>query len=103
MHVSSRKARRFLFSSAHLRDYGMPRLTIEQRAEAIGMLRARVSIGRVANNFGVSRPTIYNLLTKHQATGSVKDRPRAGRPRVTTGREDRHIRTANLRSEIVNR
>lgn len=64
------------------------------------MLRARVSIGRVANNFGVSRPTIYNLLTKHQATGSVKDRPRAGRPRVTTGREDRHIRTTHLRNRF---
>ena len=78
----------------------MPRLTIEQRAEAIGMLRACASVRRVANNFGVSRTIIYKLWEKYQAIGSVKDRPRSGRPGVTTGREDRHIRTTHLRNRF---
>ena len=36
--------------------------------------------------------------TATQATGSVKDRPRSGRPRKTTPREDRFILTSSRRN-----
>ena len=44
----------------------MPRLTSEQRSEAIGMLRANVTVLQVANHFNVSRICIWELKTKFQ-------------------------------------
>ena len=78
----------------------MPRLRAEERSEAIGMLRARISVSQIANHFRVIPKTIYRLKARFQATGSVKDRPRSGRPRVTTIGEDRHIRTTHLRNRF---
>ena len=75
----------------------MPRLTSEQRSETIGILRANMTVSQVANHFNVSRICIWNLKTRFQTMGTVKDRPRSGQPRVTTVREDRHIRTTHLR------
>ena len=46
------------------------------------------AISRLLN---IRRQTISDLLNKHQASGSVQDRERAGRPRLTTGRQDRKI------------
>ena len=78
----------------------MPRLTSKQRSDAIGMLRANVTVLQVANHINVSRICIWKLKTRFQTTGTVKDRPRSGRPRVTTVREDRHIRTTHLRDRF---
>ena len=78
----------------------MPHLTNHQRSRAIGMLQANMSVIRVANHFRVSRQSINNLKNKYQATGTVVDKPRSGRPRVTTAAEDRHIRTTHLRNRF---
>ena len=78
----------------------MPRLTSEQRSEAIGMLRANVTVLHVANHFNVPRICIWKLKTRFQTTGTVKDRPRRGRPRVTMVREDCHIWTTHLRDRF---
>ena len=64
------------------------------------MLRANATVAYVANHFGVSRVCINKLRYRLQATGSVNDRPRSGRPRVTTAAEDRHIRTMHLRNRF---
>ena len=53
----------------------MPRLTSEQRSETIGILRANMTVSQVANHFNVSRICIWELKTKFQTTGTVKDRP----------------------------
>ena len=74
----------------------MARLTIDQRNEAVGTLR-NASTNAVAYHFGVHRRTIERLARKRRDTGSVKDLPRSGRPRVTTAAEDRAIRTVHLR------
>ena len=42
-----------------------------------------------------------NLLSRHQQTGQAQDRPRSGRPRVTTSAEDRCIQTIHLRNRFV--
>ena len=78
----------------------MPRLNNHQRSQAIGMLQANVSVNGVANRFNVSRQCIDNLRRKFQATGSVNDMPRSGRPRVTTAVEDGHIVTAHLQDRF---
>ena len=79
----------------------MPRLSENQRAEAIGMLRAGMAQQAVANQFRCSRITIHRLNVRYQANGSVQDRPRSGRPRVLTPRQDAHIRTLQLRSRFT--
>ena len=78
----------------------MRSMSNHQRSQAIGMLQANVSVIRVANHFGVSRQCIVKLQRKFQATGSVDDRPRSGRPRVTTAVEDGHIVTAHLQDRF---
>ena len=47
----------------------------------------------VAGLFGVARITINRLWQRYRANASDPDRPRTGRPRVTTLREDRRLRS----------
>ena len=56
----------------------MPRLRERQRAAAITML-----LDAVAANFGVHRSTICRLYER-RTNGTTDDRPRIGRPRVTS-------------------
>ena len=58
----------------------MPKLTSEQRHNAIGRLQAGSTQETVANYFGVSRQTISNLWRRYNATQSVEDRARSGLP-----------------------
>ena len=39
----------------------MPRLSNQQRSEAVGMLRANATVAHVANHFGVSRVWMNKL------------------------------------------
>jgi len=60
------------------------KLSNDQRARAVGMLRTGVNQPGVAREFGVHRSTIRRLQRKFRETNTEADRPRAGRPRVTT-------------------
>ena len=51
----------------------MPRLSLQDRAGAIGQLEAGVPAYRVAASFGVSLGSISKLKTKFRETGEVKD------------------------------
>ena len=77
----------------------MPRLTAEQRNQAVGML-INTSVSNVARFFNTSRKTIRQLNNRFITTGSVKDRPRSGQPRKTTHADDRRIRTLHLRDRF---
>jgi transposase len=46
---------------------------------------------RVADHFRVNHSIIVRLMQRFRQTGNVTDRPRAGRPRKMTPREDRLI------------
>ena len=76
----------------------MPRLSLQDRACAIGQLEAGVPAFRVAASFGVSPGAISKLRAKFRETGEVKDRPRSGRPKKTTPQEDRFLTLAALRN-----
>ena len=41
--------------------------------------------------------TVRRLRQLYRETGRTADRPRSGRPRVTTPAQDRNIRTSHLR------
>ena len=75
-----------------------PSLSANNRSQALGMLRAGQSTRQVAAVFGVAQSTISRLLQRFNATNSVADRRRSGRPRVTTGRQDRYLRNMTLRN-----
>lgn len=78
----------------------MPRLSREQRLRALGMVEAGLSYSDIARRMGCSQPTIRNLVERHNTTGSVDDRPRPGRERVTTPDQDRYIRLQHLRDRF---
>lgn len=78
----------------------MPRLSENERMRAIGMLEAGITQNVVARRFMVHRNTIQSLWTRFQATGHSRDQPRSGRPRVTSRRQDNHIRHTHLRNRF---
>ena len=78
----------------------MPRLSESDRNQAIGMLRGNVSVAHIARTFNTSRKTIHLLRARLAATGTVKDRPRTGRPKKTTHGQDRYMRTLHLRNRF---
>ena len=79
----------------------MPRLNPDSRGQIIGLLQANVSQRRLARQFNVSQSTISRLSRKFAVTGSTKDRPRPGAPRVTTRRQDNFIRQRHLRDRFT--
>ena len=52
----------------------------------------------VSRHFGCIRKTIERLRRQFRVTGNVADRPRSGRPGVTTAADDRYIVLQHLRN-----
>ena len=71
--------------------YGAAKIKIPERWQAVGMHNGGFSHRRVADHFRVNHSIIARLMQRFRQTGNVTDRPRAGRPRKTTPREDRLI------------
>ena len=70
--------------------FGMMRrkLTIPERWQSVGMHNGGFSHRRVADHFRVNHSIIVRLMQCFRQTGNVTDRPRPGRPRKTTPKED---------------
>jgi hypothetical protein len=49
----------------------------------------------------VSGITISRLMIRLRQTDRTNDRPRNGRPRVTSQRQDRHVRLIHLRNHMI--
>jgi transposase len=64
------------------------KLAIPERWQAVGMHNSGFSHRREADHFRVNHSIIVRLMQRFRQTGDVTDRPRAGRPRKTTPRED---------------
>ena len=64
------------------------------------MLEAGETQEVVAARMGCSQPVISNLVNRHEETGTVEDRPRSGRPRVTTPNQDHYIVLQHLRDRF---
>ena len=78
----------------------MPRLSQDERHQAIGMLAAGPHGEDVARRFNVQSSTITRFRRRYKTVGSVSDRPRSGQPRVTTPTYDRQIRLVHLRNRL---
>ncbi|GFS00617.1 CAMK family protein kinase [Elysia marginata] len=77
----------------------MPRLSEVDRHRALGLLQAGLTISEVSLRMNVNRTTIFRLRQRLHKTKTVSDRPRSGRPRCTTQRQDRNL----VRNHMNNR
>ena len=73
----------------------MPRLADNVRERAIGMMHAGLSQPRIARMLLCNQSTIARLNQRFMATGSVRDRSRSGRPKVTTPQQDAHVQATH--------
>ena len=78
----------------------MPRLDENQRLRAIGMPQAGLAQNVVARHFGCHRNTILSLWRRFRQSGNTRNHRRSGRPRVTSRRQDNHIRLVHLRNRF---
>ncbi|GFS05704.1 transposable element Tc1 transposase [Elysia marginata] len=77
----------------------MPRLSEVDRPQALGLLQAGLPISEVSLRMNVNRTTIFRLRQRLHETDTVSDRPRSGRPRCATQRQDRNL----VRNHMNNR
>lgn len=75
----------------------MPRMSREDRERAIDTLVAGMSCANVAWHVNVSQSTLSCSQARFQQTSRTVDRPRSGRPRVTTPAQDQYIRLSHQR------
>lgn len=75
-------------------------LTEEQRGTIIGLHKAGWSYGRIAAFIPCGKSTVKDTVKKKEKTGSVKNLPRSGRPRVTTPSQDKYMRVSSLRDRF---
>ena len=76
----------------------MPRVPVYLRERASGMLQGGLRTADVARAINCNVRTVRRLRQRYRETGRTADRPRSGRPRVTTPAQDRYIRTSHLRA-----
>ncbi len=74
------------------------KLSKSDRLIAVGKVAAGSSLREVAQHYNVNTKTIRRLMVKHRESGSVDDKPRSGRPKVTTERQDRYLVITALRN-----
>lgn len=79
------------------------KLSTLDRGRALGWLQNDISGREVSRRLGVSHSVIQRLQARFQATGSAEERPRSGRPRCTTRRDDRYLQLLTLRNRTITR
>lgn len=77
------------------------RLSTLDQGRALGWLQDGVSGREVSRRLGVSHSVVQRLYERFQTTGTTDQRPRSGRPRSTTRRQDRYLQTSALRERTV--
>ena len=71
------------------------------RGRAVGWHQEGIA-REIARRLGVNDSVIRRLLERFQATGSTDERPRSGRPRCTTRRQDLLVQVTALRQRTTN-
>ena len=78
----------------------MPRPQENEQIQSVLQLAASVNVADVTRQFSCQRNTQIILRLRYHHSGSVRDRPRYGRPNVTTARQDRHLTLMHLRDRF---
>lgn len=74
------------------------RLTDMERGMAIAWLQEDIGVREIGRRLRVSHSVIQTLRDRFNATGSVAERRRQGRPRSTTRQQDRYVVLSALRN-----
>ena len=61
------------------------------RAMIVGQIQVGTKQRYIAVCFGISQSAVSKLSKKFNNTNEVKDKPRSGRPKITSQREDQYI------------
>ena len=77
-----------LHINCNLTSDNMPKIHPETKVLIIKRLKTRFT-AEVADTFNVSQRQVQRIRKRYEETGEVFDKPRSGRPRKTTAREDR--------------
>ena len=75
----------------------MPRVPAHLCEHVLGMLQGGMRTADVARAINCNVRTVRRLRQRYRETGWNADRPRSGRPCVTTPAQDRYIRTSHIR------
>ena len=76
------------------------RLNEAQCHSAIGMVEGGWSFNKVARRMGCSNQTIMKRVERNASTGSVSDRQRLGRVKITSQRQDQNMVLSHLRNRF---
>ena len=74
----------------------MPRVPAHLRERALGMLPGGMRTADLARAIHFNVRTVRRLRQRYWEIGRKADRPRTGRPRVTTPAQDRYIQISHL-------
>ena len=69
----------------------MPRVSAHLRERALGMLQGGMRTADVARAINCNVRTVRRLRQRYRETGWTADRPRSGRPHVTTPAQEGYI------------
>lgn len=72
-------------------------LSKEKRVAIITLRTEGQSVRKIGKTLKVSPSAVAKTIKRYKETGSHEDRPRKGRPRVTSAAEDKFIRVTSLR------
>ena len=76
-------------------------LNPEKRALIVGFKMSGKSMRETALQFHVSKSCVSKLMKKMREEGSLKNRPRSGRPKTTTQAQDNEIRRMVSRNRTL--
>ena len=79
----------------------IPHLNPQQREQAIGRLHSGQPARVIANDFNCNVRTIEHLRVRYNATNSMNDRLRCGRPQVSTPPQNRLMVRQHLRNRFT--
>jgi len=72
------------------------RLSLLERGTAVGLDKAGLNQYEIAGDLDCATKSVRELLKKVEVTNQLEDKPRTGRPKLTTPREDRSIKFKSL-------
>jgi transposase len=75
----------------------MPRVPAHLRERDLGMLQGGMRTADMPRAINCNVRTARRLRQRYREKGRTADRPRSGRPSVTTPAQDRYIRTSHVR------
>jgi transposase len=78
------------------------RLSLELRSEIAALYSTKtMSMQDLANKYNVSKSTIHHIVKKKALYGSVADRPKSGRPKISTDRDNRTLSRMSMANRCL--